>query len=125
MGAVDLAHLPVCPRIRIEAAGASLRYLPPYSLDFNPIEMAFANLKAALRAAEARTVYLRRLGGGAPILPSPSKSGPLWRAEQAGYPAASLNLAAAVSGVRSRWGEPSISKPTMNFRTVAERRSGG
>ena len=41
------------------------------------------------------------------------------------YPAASLNLAAAASGVRSRWGEPSISKPTMNFRMVAERSSGG
>jgi transposase len=40
----------------IEAAGASLRYLPPYSPDFNPIEMAFAKLKAALRAAEARTM---------------------------------------------------------------------
>jgi transposase len=56
MGAVDLAHLPVCPRIRIEAAGASLRYLPPYTPDFNPIEMAFAKLKAALCAAEARTI---------------------------------------------------------------------
>ena len=40
----------------IEAAGASLRYLPPYSPDFNPIEMAFAKLKAALRAAEGRTI---------------------------------------------------------------------
>jgi transposase len=30
--------------------------LPPYSPDFNPIEMAFAKLKAALRAAEARTI---------------------------------------------------------------------
>ena len=40
----------------IEAAGASLRYLPPYSPDFNPIEMAFAKLKALLRAAAARTV---------------------------------------------------------------------
>ena len=40
----------------IEAAGASLRYLPPYSPDFNPIEMAFAKLKAALRAAAARTI---------------------------------------------------------------------
>jgi transposase len=30
----------------IEAAGASLRYLPPYSPDFNPIEMASAKLKA-------------------------------------------------------------------------------
>ncbi len=40
------------------------------------------------------------------------------------YPAF-LSRAAAASGVRSRWGEPSISKPTMNFRIVAERRSGG
>jgi transposase len=40
----------------IEAAGASRRYLPPYSPDFNPIEMAFAKLKAALRAAGARTI---------------------------------------------------------------------
>jgi transposase len=36
-------------RQAIEAAGASLRYLPPYSPDFNPIEMAFAKLKALLR----------------------------------------------------------------------------
>jgi transposase len=43
-------------RQAIEAAGASLRDLPPYSPDFNPIEMAFAKLKAALRAAEARTI---------------------------------------------------------------------
>ena len=43
-------------RQAIEAAGASLRYLPPYSPDFNPIEMAFAKLKAALRAAAARTI---------------------------------------------------------------------
>jgi len=40
----------------IEAAGASLRYLPPYSPDFNPIEMAFAKLKSLLRAAAARTI---------------------------------------------------------------------
>lgn len=46
------------PRVRklIEAAGASLRYLPPYSPDFNPIENAFAKLKALLRKAAARTV---------------------------------------------------------------------
>jgi transposase len=43
-------------REAIEAAGASLRYLPPYSPDFNPIEMAFAKLKALLRAAAARTI---------------------------------------------------------------------
>jgi transposase len=40
----------------IEAAGASLRYLPPYSPDFNPIENAFAKLKALLRKAAERTV---------------------------------------------------------------------
>ena len=41
-------------RQAIEAAGASLRYLPPYSPDFNPIEMAFAKLKALLRAPAAQ-----------------------------------------------------------------------
>jgi transposase len=40
----------------IEAAGASLLYLPPYSPEFNPIENAFAKLKAMLRKAAARTV---------------------------------------------------------------------
>ena len=46
------------PRVRelIEAAGARLRYLPPYSPDFNPIENAFAKLKALLRNAAERTV---------------------------------------------------------------------
>jgi hypothetical protein len=43
-------------RQAIEAAGASLRYLPPYSPDFNPIEMAFTKLKTLLRAAAARTI---------------------------------------------------------------------
>lgn len=38
----------------IERAGAWLRFLPPYSPDFNPIEMAFAKLKALLRAARPR-----------------------------------------------------------------------
>ena len=40
----------------IEAAGAELWFLPPYSPDFNPIEMAFAKLKALLRKAAERTV---------------------------------------------------------------------
>lgn len=40
----------------IEAAGASLRFLPPYSPDFNPIEKAFSRLKAMLRKAGERTV---------------------------------------------------------------------
>jgi transposase len=46
------------PRVRelIETAGASLRYLPPYSPDFNPIENAFAKLKALLRKAAERTI---------------------------------------------------------------------
>ena len=35
--------------------GAQLRFLPPYSPDFNPIELAFAKLKAFLRAARPRT----------------------------------------------------------------------
>lgn len=38
----------------IHAAGASLRYLPPYSPDLNPIEKLFAKLKALLRKAAAR-----------------------------------------------------------------------
>jgi transposase len=40
----------------IEAAGAQLRYLPPYSPDFNAIEMAFSKLKALLRKAAERTI---------------------------------------------------------------------
>jgi transposase len=43
-------------REAIEAAGAELLYLPPYSPDFNPIENAFAKLKALLRKAAERTV---------------------------------------------------------------------
>lgn len=45
------------PEVRqaIEEAGAELRFLPPYSPDFNPIEQAFAKLKAFLRAARPRT----------------------------------------------------------------------
>ena len=39
----------------IERAGAHLRFLPPYSPDFNPIEQAFAKLKALLRAARPRS----------------------------------------------------------------------
>jgi len=42
-------------RRAIEAAGATLLYLPPYSPDLNPIEQLFAKLKALLRKAAART----------------------------------------------------------------------
>lgn len=43
-------------REAIESTGASLRYLPPYSPDFNPIEMLFSKLKAFLRKAACRTL---------------------------------------------------------------------
>jgi transposase len=38
------------------AEGATLRYLPPYSPDFNPIEQVFAKLKTLLRNTQARTL---------------------------------------------------------------------
>jgi transposase len=40
----------------IEAVGATLRYLPPYSPDFNPIEPAFSKVKSYLRKAAERTI---------------------------------------------------------------------
>jgi transposase len=39
----------------VERCGATLLYLPPYSPDLNPIELAFSKLKAHLRAAAGRT----------------------------------------------------------------------
>ncbi len=39
----------------VEACGARLLYLPPYSPDFNPLELAFSKLKTGLRTAQART----------------------------------------------------------------------
>ena len=50
------AHKPCAVRRTIQAAGAELRFLPPYSPDFNPIEMAFAKFKAFLKRVAARTV---------------------------------------------------------------------
>jgi transposase len=50
------AHKPLAVREAIENAGASLRFLPPYSPDFNPIENAFAKLKAILKKIAARTI---------------------------------------------------------------------
>jgi transposase len=50
------SHKNAAIRAAIEAAGASLRFLPPYSPDLNPIENAFAKLKALLRKAAARTL---------------------------------------------------------------------
>ena len=48
-------HKQPAVRTAIEHAGASLRFLPAYSPDFNPIELAFAKLKAFLRAARPRS----------------------------------------------------------------------
>lgn len=50
------AHKVPGVRQAIEAAGAMLLYLPPYSPDFNPIEQLFAKLKALLRKAAERSV---------------------------------------------------------------------
>jgi transposase len=49
------AHKSAEARRLIEARGAQLLFLPPYSPDFNPIELCWSKVKAALRAAKART----------------------------------------------------------------------
>ena len=58
------AHKAAGIREAIEARGATLRYLPKYSPDLNPIEMPFSKLKAYLRKAAERTVprLCRRIG---------------------------------------------------------------
>jgi transposase len=50
------AHKVTGVRQAIEACGAKLLYLPPYSPDFNPIENAFAKLKAHVRKSASRTL---------------------------------------------------------------------
>lgn len=50
------SHKRAAVKERIEAAGATLRLLSPYSPDFNPIEKAFYRLKAMRRKAGERTV---------------------------------------------------------------------
>jgi transposase len=50
------AHKVAGVRAAIEQAGAAVKYLPPYSPDFNPIEQVFTKLKAMLRKTQARTV---------------------------------------------------------------------
>ena len=51
------SHKALAARQAIEAAGAKLLFLPPYSPDFNPIEQAFSKLKAHLRKAAERTIH--------------------------------------------------------------------
>lgn len=50
------AHYTEGVREAIEAVGARVIYLPPYSPELNPIEMTWAKMKATLRRAEARTL---------------------------------------------------------------------
>ena len=50
------AHKGAAVHAMIEACGASLLLLPPYSPDFNPIENAYAKFKSNLRKAAARTI---------------------------------------------------------------------
>lgn len=68
------AHRSAAIRVAIEAKGASLRYLPPYSPDINPIENAFSNLKTFLRKTAARTIddLWTAIGDAIPLL-SPQK----------------------------------------------------
>ena len=51
------AHKVAGVRDLIENAGARLRYLPPYSPDFNPIEKCWSKVKQLLRAAKARSMF--------------------------------------------------------------------
>ena len=50
------SHKRVAAVRAVERAGGTVVYLPPYSPDYNPIELAFAKIKARLRAAELRTI---------------------------------------------------------------------
>jgi transposase len=71
-------------RERIEAAGASLKLLPRYSPDFNPIELPFSKLKARLRKLAQRTLKgLRRSIARFPPTVSPTEAAAYFR--HAGY----------------------------------------
>lgn len=51
-----ICHKRAAVKQAIEVAGGEVLYLPPYSSDLNPIELAFSKLKALLRAAGKRTI---------------------------------------------------------------------
>lgn len=50
------SHHRASVRVLIEAQGCQLLFLPPYSPDFNPIELMFSKIKAAVRAKTCRTI---------------------------------------------------------------------
>src|SRR5215471_3678696 len=81
---VEQSLAPALRRKDIVARGATLRYLPQYSPDLNPIEMPFSKLKADLRKAAERTVprLCRRIGSFARCL-SPAEAFNYFR--HAGY----------------------------------------
>ena len=66
------AHKVAGVRETIEATGATLRRLPPYSPDLNPIEQSFAKLKAHLRKAAERSIpaLWDRIGSILALLPT-------------------------------------------------------
>lgn len=91
------SHKSAVLRRMIKAAGARLWYLPPYSLDLNPIEQAFAKIKHWMRMAQNRTVHntWRHIGDLiATIQPSECSN----YFENAGY--ASVNRRKALIAVR-------------------------
>ncbi|MFO1143234.1 MAG: IS630 family transposase [Amaricoccus sp.] len=71
------AHKVSGVREMIESRGARLLYLPPYSPDFNPIEQAFAKLKALLRKAAARTLGALEAAIAAASTPSLRTNAPI------------------------------------------------
>jgi len=78
------AHKVAGVRQAIEAAGAVLLYLPPYSPDLNPIEQLFAQLKALLRKAAERTIQALWAAIGRPLDDLPADECPHYLAH-AGY----------------------------------------
>ena len=95
------------------------------------MELVIANEKPLTTHKRLRCLYCKQGWGFAAnrtitsvpgvvnLRPISAHSRVKWTSETA------LSLSAALSGVMSRCGIPSISKPTMNLRTVAERSSGG
>ena len=69
------AHKLKAVRARIEAVGARLVYLPPYSPDFNPIELAWSKLKSFLRKAAASHRDPRRHADGLQTLTAQNAQG--------------------------------------------------
>ncbi len=68
------SHKSAAVRTAIESAGATLRLLPPYSPDLNPIEKAFSKLEAKLRAAQKRTIPELEQFLGKCLIASPQRS---------------------------------------------------